>query len=166
MAPRIPWNLLRLTFFTKKDCSLCQTAAINAVGWRLSETGNKAQYKTIDIFEPGNEKWHDAYVFDVPVLHIENENEPSKILKLMHRFTGEEIGAKVQELGFGYPPLKTFKEAKEETRPREGEDRDYITIDTVSDNWRESKTPAPSRKGEVKDHKKGPNKNKKAGPEK
>ncbi|KAF3282785.1 hypothetical protein TWF970_001520 [Orbilia oligospora] len=123
MTSRIPWNLLRLTLFTKKDCSLCQTASLNAVNWRLVETGNKAQYKSVDIFGPGNEKWHDAYVFDVPVisinqislntkmddeqLHIENENEPSKILKLMHRFTEDEIGAKVRELGFGDPPLKS-----------------------------------------------------------
>ncbi|KAF3288083.1 hypothetical protein TWF132_008061 [Orbilia oligospora] len=107
MTSRIPWNLLRLTLFTKKDCSLCQTASLNTVNWRLVETGNKAQYKSVDIFGPGNEKWHDAYVFDVPVLHIENENEPSKILKLVHRFTGDEIGAKVRELGFGDLPQKS-----------------------------------------------------------
>ncbi|KAK6516346.1 hypothetical protein TWF506_006255 [Arthrobotrys conoides] len=115
MPPKIPWNLLRLTLFTKKDCSLCQTAGLNAAGWRLVETQNQAQYKSIDIFEPGNGKWHDAYVFDVPVLHIENEKEPSKILKLMHRFTQDEIDAKVRELGFGYPSPMSIKEAREES---------------------------------------------------
>ncbi|KAK6357511.1 hypothetical protein TWF718_001820 [Orbilia javanica] len=106
MPPKIPWSLLRMTFFTKKDCGLCSTASLNAASWKLAATGNKAQFKTVDIFEPGNEKWHDAYVFDVPVLHLESEQDPSKILKLMHRFTPEEIGAKALELGFGEPPPK------------------------------------------------------------
>ncbi|KAK6536066.1 hypothetical protein TWF281_000312 [Arthrobotrys megalospora] len=158
MPPPIPWNFLRLTFFTKKGgCSLCSTAAINTVGWRLVETQNTAQYNEVDIFAPGNEKWHDAYVFDVPVLHIENEKEPSKILKLMHRFTGSDIDAKVRELGFGYPIPKTFKEEREEARLR-GEsafkEEDYHVISVDSSNWpKESKPAAPSAaKDPKKDH--------------
>ncbi|KAK6362827.1 hypothetical protein TWF730_000280 [Orbilia blumenaviensis] len=116
MPPRIPWSLLRLTFFTKNGCSLCVTAEQNTVSWRLRETGNKAQFKKIDISEPVNEKWHDAYVFDVPVLHLENEQEPSRILKLMHRFTPEEIGAKAKELGFGSP------NSNQETKEGHGEE--------------------------------------------
>ncbi|KAK6509067.1 hypothetical protein TWF481_003831 [Arthrobotrys musiformis] len=114
MPPKIPWNLLRLTFFTNKNCSLCSTAVVNTASWRLKETNNMAEFKEVDIFGPGNEKWHDAYVFDVPVLHIENASEPSKILKLMHRFTEQEIDDKVRELGFGYPVVEKAKKASGE----------------------------------------------------
>ncbi|KAK6509068.1 hypothetical protein TWF481_003831 [Arthrobotrys musiformis] len=74
MPPKIPWNLLRLTFFTNKNCSLCSTAVVNTASWRLKETNNMAEFKEVDIFGPGNEKWHDAYVFDVPVVSSQNTN--------------------------------------------------------------------------------------------
>ena len=47
---------------------------------------------------PEHEKWKDVYAFDVPVLHVERvmhtyskPNIISKEMKLMHRFTVEEV---------------------------------------------------------------------------
>ena len=66
------------------------------------------QYLEIDIMAPGQQKWKDAYDFDVPVLHIDhhadngakNEFQPSldAARKLMHRFTVEELGRAVREV--------------------------------------------------------------------
>ncbi|EPS39351.1 hypothetical protein H072_6877 [Dactylellina haptotyla CBS 200.50] len=90
---------LRLTLFTKADCGLCVTAKEAVQNFRKSNSS--ARYSEVDIMGTGNEKWHDAYfgykVFDVPVLHLEKEDSP-KILKLMHRFTKEEIETKSKEL--------------------------------------------------------------------
>jgi len=57
--------------------------------------------------EPGQDRWKDAYDFDVPVLHIDRvadtgQNfEPSlgAAKKLMHRFTVEEVENAVREVG-------------------------------------------------------------------
>ena len=46
---------------------------------------------------PGNETWKNAYEFDVPVLHVQQQEQQEqsgdavKIKKLFHRFTEEEV---------------------------------------------------------------------------
>lgn len=64
-----------ITFFTRKNCGLCQEAAEVLKSLNLS-------YHTVDI--DSDSKW-EKYTFDVPVLHIGNE------LAMMHRFDREEI---------------------------------------------------------------------------
>ena len=39
---------------------------------------------------PGNETWKNAYEFDVPVLHV-REDESGEPKKLFHRFTEKEV---------------------------------------------------------------------------
>lgn len=50
-------------------------------------------------------KWRDLYDFDVPVIHISKSTSPSedvttasKAVKLMHRFTPEQVQAKMDEV--------------------------------------------------------------------
>ncbi|KAK6344013.1 hypothetical protein TWF696_007661 [Orbilia brochopaga] len=93
--PSLILRSLRLTLFTKSNCGLCITAKEAVANFR--KANNEIQYNEVDIFGPGNEKWHDAYVFDVPVLHLE-KNNGSKILKLMHRFTEDDIASKAKEI--------------------------------------------------------------------
>ncbi|KAF3940187.1 hypothetical protein ABW19_dt0203591 [Dactylella cylindrospora] len=97
MHPTILLRSLRLTLFTKSNCGLCVTAK-ESVQTFLKSSGVGTKYTEIDIFGEGNEKWHDAYVFDVPVLHLEDDEKSSKVLKLMHRFTKEDIEAKSKGL--------------------------------------------------------------------
>ncbi|KAF3916697.1 hypothetical protein ABW20_dc0105959 [Dactylellina cionopaga] len=101
VRPSIILRSLRLTLFTKSDCGLCVSAKESIQNFRKS-ADKSIEYTEIDIFQPNNEKWHNAYVFDVPVLHLEKhleKNGPSsKVLKLMHRFSKEDIESKAKEL--------------------------------------------------------------------
>ncbi|KAK6538195.1 hypothetical protein TWF694_011077 [Orbilia ellipsospora] len=96
VRPSLVLRSLRLTLFTKSDCGLCVKAKESVQNFRKSNSST--QYNEIDIMKTGNEKWHDAYVFDVPVLHLENSSEGSRIIKLMHRFSKEDIESKIMEL--------------------------------------------------------------------
>ncbi|KAH6650035.1 hypothetical protein F5144DRAFT_597520 [Chaetomium tenue] len=89
----------RITFFTRTGCGLCTQA--RSV---LSDVWDKQSFafKEVDIVKPEAKKWRDLYDFDVPVIHISKaqslEEDPklsSKAVKLMHRFTVEEVMAKM-----------------------------------------------------------------------
>lgn len=70
----------------------------------LSEVWDKRpfSFKEIDIVKPEAKAWRDLYEFDVPVIHISkaqgSPEDPSlsgKASKLMHRFTPEDVQAKM-----------------------------------------------------------------------
>ena len=64
-------------------------------------------YQEVDVMLPGNETWKNAYEFDVPVLHVQQQEQQEqsgdavKIKKLFHRFTEEEV-EKVIDAGWTY----------------------------------------------------------------
>ncbi|KAM7192026.1 hypothetical protein V8F33_008604 [Rhypophila sp. PSN 637] len=89
----------RITLFTRENCGLCVQA--KSV---LSDVWDKRPFafKEIDIVKPESKSWRDLYDFDVPVIHISKTQNPeedpklsSKAIKLMHRFTPEEVEAKM-----------------------------------------------------------------------
>ncbi|KAF2486924.1 glutaredoxin-like domain-containing protein [Neohortaea acidophila] len=86
---------LRLTLFTRPNCSLCDDAkeVINYVGKR-----RPFEYEEIDVMEKQQQKWKALYEFDTPVLHVdapEKQQQPfettTNARKLMHRFTQTEL---------------------------------------------------------------------------
>jgi hypothetical protein len=92
---------LRLTLFTRVNCSLCDTAK-NTV----KELQKRRQfiYSEVDVMVPENKMWKDIYEFDVPVLHVQrtlspkdHSEKPSVPRKLFHRFTEEEVEKTLDE---------------------------------------------------------------------
>lgn len=91
----------RLTLFTKKDCGLCDVAKS-----RVNEVLKKrvVEYNEVDIEAKDQQKWKEAYAWDVPVLHVEKlhytyakPDITTKAQKLMHRFTTDEIEKLIDE---------------------------------------------------------------------
>ncbi|KAJ9157354.1 hypothetical protein NKR23_g787 [Pleurostoma richardsiae] len=89
----------RITLFTRHHCGLCVKAR-DVLG-QVQKT-RPFVYKEIDIIQPSAQGWRDLYDMDVPVIHISKADSPeedpklsSKALKLMHRFTPEEVEAKM-----------------------------------------------------------------------
>ncbi len=58
----------RVTFFTKPDCSLCQSAL-----YVVERVRSKIPFdlNTVDISAAGNEKWFELYRNDIPVVHLD-----------------------------------------------------------------------------------------------
>ncbi|KAK3301096.1 uncharacterized protein B0H64DRAFT_30847 [Chaetomium fimeti] len=89
----------RITFFTRTGCGLCtQARSVLSDVWDQRPFA----FKEIDIIKPEAKSWRDLYDFDVPVIHISNAQSPeedpklsSRAAKLMHRFTVEEVMAKM-----------------------------------------------------------------------
>ncbi|EOO02084.1 putative glutaredoxin domain-containing protein [Phaeoacremonium minimum UCRPA7] len=91
--------LIRCEVPIKENCGLCTKA--RSVLSDVWDTRPFA-FKEIDIIKPEAQGWRDLYDLDVPVIHISKakapEEEPklaSQALKLMHRFTPEEVKAKM-----------------------------------------------------------------------
>ncbi|KLU84146.1 hypothetical protein MAPG_03191 [Magnaporthiopsis poae ATCC 64411] len=96
---RLLQQACRITLFTRDNCGLCTRAksALSAV-W----DSRPFDYREVDIVKPEAQRWRDLYDFDVPVVHISKaeapEEEPSlasAAVKLMHRFTPEDVKAKM-----------------------------------------------------------------------
>lgn len=107
----------RITLFTRQGCGLCDQGKQS-----LSKVWDKRRfaYHEEDVDAKGS-KWRDLYDFDVPVvsfrdsrsscylqveqIHISKAESPSedvttasKATKLMHRFTPEQVEAKMDEV--------------------------------------------------------------------
>ena len=57
----------RITFFTKPDCPLCDSA------WFVIDkvcAGRYVRVEKVDISAAGNEGWFEAYQHDIPVVHL------------------------------------------------------------------------------------------------
>ncbi|KAK3310420.1 uncharacterized protein B0T15DRAFT_37379 [Chaetomium strumarium] len=92
----------RITLFTRENCGLCSQA--RSV---LSDVWDKRPFafKEVDIIKPESRAWRDLYDFDVPVIHISKTQSPdedpklsSKATRLMHRFTVDEVMAKMDSV--------------------------------------------------------------------
>ncbi|KAF4988666.1 hypothetical protein FGRMN_9633 [Fusarium graminum] len=94
----------RITFFTRETCGLC-----NQAKHVLSDVWDKRPFAytevNVDLAKPESKQWRDIYDFDVPVIHISKatapEEDPSrtgKAVKLMHRFTVEQVEAQMDKV--------------------------------------------------------------------
>ncbi|VBB72662.1 Putative protein of unknown function [Podospora comata] len=89
----------RITFFTRKTCGLCtQARSVLSDVWDQRPFA----FKEVDIVDPKSKPWLDLYDFDVPVIHISKSEAPeedpklsSQAVKLMHRFTVDQVKAKM-----------------------------------------------------------------------
>ncbi|KAK7419001.1 hypothetical protein QQZ08_011020 [Neonectria magnoliae] len=93
----------RITFFTRDTCGLCGQAK-----GVLSDVWDKRPFAykevNIDASQPESKAWKNLYDFDVPVIHISKTTAPEedpaksgKAIKLMHRFTVEQVEAKMEK---------------------------------------------------------------------
>jgi hypothetical protein len=91
----------RITLFTRQGCGLCEQGKQS-----LSQVWDRRPFAYVeeDVDAKGS-KWRDLYDFDVPVIHIAKSSSPSedvstasKATKLMHRFTPEQVEAKMNEV--------------------------------------------------------------------
>ncbi|KAH7326542.1 glutaredoxin domain-containing protein [Stachybotrys elegans] len=92
----------RITLFSRSNCGLCTQAK-----GVLSDVWDKRpfDFKEIDLAEPASKSWKDLYDFDIPVIHIsktdaaeEDVSVAGKAVKLMHRFTPEQVEAKMDQV--------------------------------------------------------------------
>ena len=107
MRPSLALRLskVQLTLFTRANCGLCDVAKSRLIEFKKSQA-DSIRYTEIDIMDPGQQKWKEAYDFDVPVLHIDPVPEHVEMFqptldsakKLMHRFPVEELGQAVREV--------------------------------------------------------------------
>ncbi|KAK0254829.1 hypothetical protein LTR91_026430 [Friedmanniomyces endolithicus] len=97
---------LRLTLFTRANCSLCDDA--KAVLERTRNT-RRFEYTEIDVMVTGYDKWKALYEFDTPVVHVDQAQElkerasqgegtTAQAKKLMHRFTEAQLRATMDEV--------------------------------------------------------------------
>lgn len=86
-----------MTFFTRANCSLCDTAKHN-VNQLLKR--KPLPYSEIDVMATGNKMWKDIYEFDTPVLHVQraDEGDASQPKKLFHRFSEQDVEKMVGEV--------------------------------------------------------------------
>jgi glutaredoxin len=66
---RLLQQSLRLTLFTRDNCSLCTTA--KGVLSRVWDRRN-FDFREIDVMQPGVEKWKALYEYDTPVASSTN----------------------------------------------------------------------------------------------
>ncbi|TRX88204.1 hypothetical protein FHL15_010893 [Xylaria flabelliformis] len=93
----------RITLFTRQNCGLCSDArSVLSDVW----DARPFQFNEVDIVksETGRQ-WRDLYDFDVPVIHISKSSVPeeqpqsvSEAVRLMHRFTAEQVQAKMDQV--------------------------------------------------------------------
>ncbi|KAI1345718.1 hypothetical protein F5Y01DRAFT_46405 [Xylaria sp. FL0043] len=104
MRPTIRlFQACRITLFTRQNCSLCSNArSVLSDVW----DARPFQFKEIDIVKSETgPRWRELYDFDVPVIHINKSSAPeerpqsvSQAVRLMHRFTAEQVMTKMDEV--------------------------------------------------------------------
>ncbi|SCU87962.1 LADA_0E07316g1_1 [Lachancea dasiensis] len=93
------YSKVQLTLFSKHNCGLCDKAKVV-----LDQVANdKSEFKDIainivDIDLPQNKEWWNRYCMDVPVLHVENAQQPESLSKIFHKLDRLQVEAKIKEL--------------------------------------------------------------------
>ncbi|KAI0151862.1 hypothetical protein GGR57DRAFT_174188 [Xylariaceae sp. FL1272] len=96
------FHACKITLFTRENCGLCTEArSVLSHVWDQ----RPFHFEEIDIVKSENgPKWRDLYEFDVPVIHVNKSSAPeeqpdtvSRDSRLMHRFTVEQVNAKMDE---------------------------------------------------------------------
>ncbi|KAH3686992.1 hypothetical protein WICPIJ_002017 [Wickerhamomyces pijperi] len=86
-----PTEAVWLTLYAKQGCSLCDKAKVVLDSVRVNPSLNKTlNYQYVDITDPQNNQWWDAYCFDVPVVHLDRYNQKQPV-KFMHYLNEEKI---------------------------------------------------------------------------
>ncbi|KAK0383157.1 hypothetical protein NLU13_9070 [Sarocladium strictum] len=101
-ATRQLFQACRITLFTRETCGLCtQAKGVLSTVWDQ----RPFVYKEIDVDKTEVKTWKELYDYDVPVIHIANasspEEDPKKIgkaVKLMHRFTPDQVQDKMDQV--------------------------------------------------------------------
>ncbi|KAG5992904.1 hypothetical protein E4U54_003518 [Claviceps lovelessii] len=89
----------RITLFTRDNCGLCaQAKGVLSDVWDQRPFA----YKEVNLALPESNAWRELYDFDIPVIHIskssagqEQVSSAPKAVKLMHRFTSDQVQAKM-----------------------------------------------------------------------
>lgn len=97
-TPALFSRSVRLTLFTRVNCSLCDTAKHNVNQFLQRKP---LPYSEIDVMAPGNKMWKDVYEFDTPVLHAQRTDpgDTAEPKKLFHRFSEQEVEKLADEVG-------------------------------------------------------------------
>ncbi|KJZ76601.1 hypothetical protein HIM_03937 [Hirsutella minnesotensis 3608] len=92
----------RITLFTRDNCGLC-TAAKDVLS--TVQAKRPFELQQVDLSLSKSKPWRDVYDFDIPVIHVskatakeEQVGSVGKAVKLMHRFTPEQVEAKMDEV--------------------------------------------------------------------
>jgi len=84
--------IVKMQFFTSKDCSLCFPAKRIVERIKILKKLNDQSVEYVDIYANGNEKWKELYKNDIPVLHI-NEKFAFK-----HRIDQKQLENIIEEI--------------------------------------------------------------------
>ncbi|SCU88398.1 LAFA_0E12464g1_1 [Lachancea sp. 'fantastica'] len=93
------YSNIRLTLFSKTNCGLCDKA--KEVTKQVAENKQRfmgLQLHIVDIDEPQNKTWWNKYCMDVPVLHVENSNDPETVSKIFHRLDVQQVEQRIESL--------------------------------------------------------------------
>ncbi|SMN20826.1 similar to Saccharomyces cerevisiae YDR286C Putative protein of unknown function [Maudiozyma saulgeensis] len=89
----LSYNNVKLTLFSKPQCGLCEEAheIINDT-LESSEFAKEPLRQNMQIININKDpKWWKEYCFDIPVLHIEKQGDPSSLFRIMHHFREDEL---------------------------------------------------------------------------
>ncbi|KAG6093756.1 hypothetical protein E4U30_004062 [Claviceps sp. LM220 group G6] len=92
----------RITLFTRDNCGLCtQAKGVLSNVWDQRAFA----YKEVNLALPESNAWRELYDFDIPVIHVskssaeeEQVSSAGKAVKLMHRFTTDQVQAKMDQV--------------------------------------------------------------------
>lgn len=84
-------NSLKITLFSKKNCSLCDTAHTVMKNLYMEPGYSNNKFNVIDIEKPENKEWWNKYCFDIPVIHVEVRNDPNTVKKIFHRINEQNL---------------------------------------------------------------------------
>ncbi|KAG6008872.1 hypothetical protein E4U21_003683 [Claviceps maximensis] len=89
----------RITLFTRDNCGLCaQAKSVLSDVWDQRPFA----FNEVNLALKESKAWRELYDFDIPVIHIskssaaeEQVSSAGKAVKLMHRFTTDQVQAKM-----------------------------------------------------------------------
>ncbi|KAG6036184.1 hypothetical protein E4U19_003567 [Claviceps sp. Clav32 group G5] len=92
----------RITLFTRDNCGLCaQAKGVLSNVWDQRPFA----YREVNLALPESNAWRELYDFDIPVIHVskssaeeEQVSSAGKAVKLMHRFTTDQVQAKMNQV--------------------------------------------------------------------
>ncbi|CCF58300.1 hypothetical protein KAFR_0E01460 [Kazachstania africana CBS 2517] len=89
---------LKLTFFHKPNCGLCDVAK-EVIDDVLSSTefkNEKIVVFGVNINDAKNNKWWKMYCFDIPVLHLEDTTNAKPLVVIEHFFREDDLAEKIR----------------------------------------------------------------------
>ncbi|AMD19193.1 HBR292Wp [Eremothecium sinecaudum] len=92
------YSNVKLTLFSKKDCGLCDSAKNVLNSLTQSPDYKSVECSIVDVKLPENKRWWDMYCFDVPVLHIEDKRDHTKLHKVFHRLNENQVKDLINEI--------------------------------------------------------------------